>query len=132
MSRKSTILLAGALCAVAASAPLAARATEAEARVAFKRTCLPPNETREVVKARRLLEPFAVLKAASAQFKAEALSAKLCHLGDELVYEIALLRRDGRLVHVVMSAASGKLVGARNAREPAAKPESAKSEGPKL
>ncbi len=58
---------------------------------------------------------------AAAQFKAEALSAKLCHLGDELVYEIALLHRDGRLVHVVMNAATGKLLGARNAREPAPK-----------
>jgi uncharacterized membrane protein YkoI len=131
MSRKSTILLAGALCVVAASAPLAARAAEAEARVAFKRTCLPPNETRELVKARRLLEPYAVLKTAAAQFKAEALSAKLCHHGDELAYEIALLRRDGRLVHVVMNAANGKLIGARNAREPAPKPEGAKSEGVK-
>jgi len=131
MSRRSTILLAAALCAVAAGAPLAARAAEAEARVAVKRICLPPAETREMVKARRLLEPFAVLKTASAEFKAEALSAKLCHFGDELAYEIALLRRDGRLVHVVMSAASGKLIGARNAREPGLKAESAKPEGGK-
>jgi uncharacterized membrane protein YkoI len=68
-----------------------------------------------------LLEPFAVLKSAAAQFKAEALSAKLCRNGDELVYEIALLRRDGRLVHVVTNAATGKLIGVRNAREPAPK-----------
>ena len=80
--------------------------------------CLPPNETREEIKAHHLLEPFAVLKSAAAQFKAEALSAKLCHLDDELVYEIALLHRDGRFVHVVMNAATGKFIGARNAREP--------------
>ncbi len=118
MARKSTFSLALALCAVGLCAPFAARANETPARVAIKRTCLPPSETREEIKARHFLEPFAVLKAAATQFKAEALSAKLCHSGDEFFYEITLLHRDGRLVHAVMTAATGKLVGARNAREP--------------
>ncbi len=118
MARKSTILLASAICAVGLGAPPASRANEAEAHVAIKRACLPPSETREEIKARHFLEPFAVLKAAATQFKAEALSAKLCHSGDEFFYEITLLHRDGRLVHAVMNAATGKLVGARNAREP--------------
>ena len=68
-----------------------------------------------------LLEPFAVLKSAAAQFKAEALSAKLCHLDDEFVYEIALLHRDGRFVHVVMNATTGKFIGLRHGREPMSK-----------
>ena len=118
MARKSTFSLAVALCAVALCAPLAARANETQPHVAVKRTCLAPNETREEIKTRHFHEPFAVLKAAATQFKAEALSAKLCHSGDEFVYEITLLHRDGRLVHAVMDAATGKLVGARNAREP--------------
>ena len=118
MARKSMFSLALAICAVGFCAPPAARATEPEAHVAVKRACLPPSETREEIKARHLREPFAVLKSAAAQFKAEALSAKLCHLGDEFVYEITLLHRDGRLVHAVMNAATGKLIGARNAREP--------------
>ncbi len=118
MARKSTIFLALVLCAAGPCPPLAATANEAEAHSAVKRVCLPQNETREEVKARHLHEPFAVLKSAAALFKAEALSAKLCHLGDEFVYEIALLDHHGRLVHVVMSAATGKLIGARNAREP--------------
>jgi hypothetical protein len=118
MARTFLIPLALTLCALGLGAPFAASANEPETHVALKPACLPPNETREVVKARHLLEPFAVLKSASAQFKAEALSAKLCHLGDEFVYEIALLHRDGRLVHVVMNAATGKFIGARNVREP--------------
>ena len=121
MGRKSAIFLALGICAAGVCAAGGSRASEAEAHAAGKRACLPASETREVVKARRLLEPFAVLKSAAAQFKAEALSAKLCHLGDEFVYEIALLHRDGRLVHVVMNAATGKLLGLRNAREPAPK-----------
>jgi hypothetical protein len=118
MARNSTISLALAFCAAGLGAPLASWASEPEARVAIRPACLPPGETREEVKTHRLLEPFAVLKSAAAQFKAEALSAKLCRLGDEFVYEIALLHRDGRLVHVVMNAATGKFIGARNAREP--------------
>jgi len=103
---------------VALASPGAAAGEPEAAHFAIKRPCLPPSETREEIKARHFLEPFAVLKSASTQFKAEALSAKLCHLGDEFVYEITLLHRDGRLVHAVMSAVSGKLLGAHNAREP--------------
>jgi len=93
----------------------AANATDAEPHAvspasAVKPVCLNAAETREEVKAHKLLEPFAALKFAAAQRKAEALSAKLCHTGDEYVYEITLLHRDGRLVHVAMDAGTGKLV----------------------
>ena len=89
-----------------------ARAAEAESRPvsATKPVCLSAAETREEVRAHRLLEPFAALKFAAAQRKAEALSAKLCHSGDEFIYEITLLHRDGRLVHVEMEAGTGKLI----------------------
>ncbi len=89
-----------------------ARAAEAEPRpvAAAKPICLSAAETREEVRAHRLLEPFAALKFAAAQRKAEALSAKLCHNGDEFIYEITLLHRDGRLVHVEMEAGTGKLI----------------------
>ena len=118
MLRMSTTVLALALFVVGSGL---ARAGEGEVRVALKTGCLPPSETREEIKTHRLLEPFAALKSAAAQFKAEALSAKLCRNGDELVYEIALLHHDGRLVHVVTNAATGKVIAVRNAREPAPK-----------
>ncbi len=82
-----------------------------------KHTCLAQSETREEIHERHLLEPFAALKTASAQLKAEALKIRLCRTGDEFVYEIALLHRDGRYVHVVMNAATGKLIETRRARE---------------
>ncbi len=100
----------------------AAHATDAEPHTvspasAVKPVCLNAAETREEVKAHKLLEPFAALKFAAAQRKAEALSAKLCHTGDEYVYEITLLHRDGRLVHVEMDAGTGKLIS-RPSHEP--------------
>src|ERR1700691_5225460 len=90
----------------------ASKAAEAELHVvaAAKPACLNAAETREAVKSRHLLEPFAALKFAGAQRKAEALSARLCRTGDDFVYEITLLHRDGRLVHVEMEATTGKVV----------------------
>ena len=102
----------------------AANAAEAELHPAVaKPACLNPAETREEVKAHRLLEPFAALKFAAAQRKAEALSARLCRNGDEFIYEITLLHRDGRLVHVEMEADTGKVVSRppHDAHEPPVK-----------
>jgi uncharacterized membrane protein YkoI len=94
-----------------AMASAAARAAEAEPHTAgVKSVCLNPSETRDAVKAHRLLEPFAALKFAAGQRKAEALSARLCHAGDEFLYEITLLHRDGHLVHVQMDAGTGKMI----------------------
>jgi len=95
----------------------AANAAEVEPHAAAKPICLNAAETREMVKSRRLLEPFAALKFAAAQRKAEALSARLCRTGEDFVYEITLLHRDGRLVHVEMEAATGK-TASRPTREP--------------
>ena len=95
-----------------------ARAAEADAHL--NPVCLNAAETREEVKARKLLEPFVALKTAAGQRRAEALSARLCHRGDEFIYEITLLHRDGRLVRVEMEASSGKLISRapRDVREP--------------
>jgi uncharacterized membrane protein YkoI len=126
MAALATVCRAGSRCAfmacAAASCALmacpAANAAEAEVHtVATKLSCLSAAETREIVKSRHLLEPFAALKFAGAQRKAEALSARLCRTGDDFVYEITLLHRDGRLVHVDMEAGSGK-IASRPAHEP--------------
>jgi hypothetical protein len=115
-SRCALMACAAASCALIARG--AADAAEPEARpIAMKTVCLNAAETREMVKSRRLLEPFAALKSASAQRKAEALSARLCRTGDDFIYVITLLHRDGRLVHVEMEAATGK-IASRPGREP--------------
>jgi uncharacterized membrane protein YkoI len=97
-----------------------AEARAAEARGATQPVCLNAAETRKEVRAHNLLEPFVALKTAAAQRKAEALSARLCRAGDEFIYEITLLHRDGRLVRLEMEADSGKLISRApyEAREP--------------
>jgi uncharacterized membrane protein YkoI len=104
------ILTRAAVCSVVMAGGYA-HAAEAELHGSgAKLICLSATETREEVKSRRLLEPFTALKFAATQRKAEALSAKLCHIGDEFIYEITLLHRDGRLVHVELEAATGKVI----------------------
>jgi hypothetical protein len=119
MAAFAMVCRAAAWCALMGCA--AANAAEAEPpHAAAKPVCLNAAETREMVKSRRLLEPFAALKFAAAQRKAEALSARLCRSGDDFVYEITLLHRDGRLMHVEMEAATGKFVSrpAHESHEP--------------
>ncbi len=103
-----TLLAALAVCAIASPSP--SRAAEPDTHAAPKRVCLSAAETREEIKATHLREPFAVLKFAAQHFKAEALSAKLCRIDDEFIYEIALLHRDGKFFHAHVNATSGKLV----------------------
>ena len=81
-----------------------------DAKPAAKLDCLKAGETREEVRNRHFLEPFVVLKAAAREAKAEALSAKLCRLGDDWVYSIAMLHKDGRYFHLLMDAATGKIL----------------------
>jgi len=119
----------GAWCALLCSAGQAAgagcgfvgcptvKAAEIESHGMTKPACLNAAETREAVRSRHLLEPFAALKFAAAQRRAEALSARLCRTGDDFIYEITLLHRDGRLVHVELEAGTGK-IASRPAREP--------------
>jgi len=105
-----------ALAALSASAlalapsPSRADGEPRPAGVATKRVCLSPAETRDEIKARHLREPFAVLKHAAQHFKAEALSARLCRIDDEFVYEIALLHRSGKYFHAHVNATTGKYI----------------------
>ena len=113
---RALLACAAAWCALMGCA--GADAAELEPmRGAARPVCLSAAETREMVKSHRLIEPFAALKYAASQRKAEALSARLCRFGEDFVYVITLLHRDGRLVHVEIEAATGKIVS-RPMREP--------------
>jgi len=76
--------------------------------------CYSPAETRERVATQKLREPFALMRKASAFAHADPLAGKLCRWNDLDIYEISLLRADGRVIHVFMNAATGAVVGALN------------------
>lgn len=75
-----------------------------------RRQCLSAVETRQTIAAHRLTEPFRALRAGGAQ--GEALRAKLCRWKqDQFVYEVFVLRHDGRIVRLYMNAQNGQAVG---------------------
>lgn len=72
------------------------------------RACFSAPETREKILANGLADPFALLRAQAAEQRAEPIAVKLCRQGDIYIYEIDLLRRDGRLIHSRVDAHSGR------------------------
>ncbi|MDE2579530.1 MAG: hypothetical protein KGL46_12035 [Hyphomicrobiales bacterium] len=79
-------------------------------RAAPVRQCFSASETRSLIAAHKLADPFAALRAAASAERAEAIGVKLCRTGEIYRYEFDLLRKDGRLLHVQADAATGKPV----------------------
>jgi uncharacterized membrane protein YkoI len=103
-------------CALAAAAFAAAlgcaRAEEAAERTAEhapgRRQCFSTDQTREKIEAHKLTDPFLCMRAAAREHGGEALGARLCRLDDSFIYEISVLRPDGRIARVLFDAATGK------------------------
>jgi len=74
------------------------------------RKCFGQAESRARVAQFRLRPPFEMMRRASHLAQAEALGGKLCRWANFDVYEISLLRADGRVVHVFLDAATGQVV----------------------
>ena len=74
------------------------------------RTCLSPAETRAAIQERKLIDPFPMLRNAARSGGAEPLRSRLCRWDDKYVYEMALLRRDGKVVRIYVDAVDGKPV----------------------
>ena len=77
------------------------------------RVCFTQAETRDNIIAHRLADPVRALR--MGRLQGEALTAKLCRwTPDQFVYEIYVLRRDGRVLRVYMNAQSGEAVGGQD------------------
>jgi hypothetical protein len=97
------------LLAFVALAPVAASAQMA---IPQPRTCYSAAETRQKIAEDKLAEPFPLMRNEAAEHRAEAIGVRLCSAGEGLVYEIDLLRKDGRLIHTILDATTGKPVAA--------------------
>lgn len=74
-------------------------------------SCLSAADLREAVADKRVIEPVAAIKAARQVIpRAEIQRARLCRHDDTLVYLLTALRRDGRFVHVMVSATTGQII----------------------
>ena len=75
------------------------------------RVCFSQAESREKIAQRRLTDPVGATRAGRAE--GEALRTRLCRWKqDELVYEVYVLRRDGRIVRLYFDAQNGQAVSA--------------------
>ncbi len=99
-----------------AMAAAGAAAAEDVNRPVPERACFNAPETREKILAHGLADPFALLRAQAAEQHADPIAVKLCRHGDVFVYEIDLLRRDGRLIHSRVDARSGRLTAEQKRR----------------
>jgi hypothetical protein len=75
--------------------------------------CLSASETRAAIQRNKLADPMATLRSAGRKQHADPLRSRLCRWGDKFVYEIALLRRDGKVIRVFLDAANGLEVSAQ-------------------
>ena len=75
--------------------------------------CLSPADTRAVLSQNKFTDPAAALRSAAAVAHAEPLRSRLCRWNEDFVYEITLLRRDGKVMRVFINAEDGSLANVR-------------------
>ncbi len=80
------------------------------------RGCFSQAEARDKIVQRRLTDPIGAMRAGRAE--GEALRTRLCRWKqDDLVYEVDVLRRDGRVLHLFINAQNGQAVSAAEMAE---------------
>ena len=99
LRRGATLLAVGAALICAAGA----RGAEAPAT-----ECYTIAQTREKIAQHGLADPVPLLRKAGAENQGEALAAQLCRSGEVFIYDITVMRRDGRIERVPVNAADGK------------------------
>lgn len=86
------------------------------ARAPRGRVCFNQAETREKITQRRLTDPIDATRSGRAE--GEVLRTRLCRWKQEdLVYEVFVLRRDGRVLRLYINAQNGKAVSAAEMAE---------------
>ena len=78
--------------------------------------CYSTAQTREKIAAHKLADPFRLLVSAANRYDAEPLGVRLCRHKEQYVYEINLLRVNGRVVHVFSNALTGQVLSTKNAK----------------
>lgn len=98
--------------AVAALAATAAFARPTAARVeellGARMQCFTMAQARGKIETHKLADPFRSMREIALRLQGEPLGARLCQLGEGLIYEISLLRRDGHIVKIHVDALSGQ------------------------
>ena len=75
--------------------------------------CFSAEDTRDHVARQGLISLSDVVRSARGGGQAELISARLCETSGNMVYMIAMLGRDGRLLRLTVDARSGNLINTR-------------------
>lgn len=76
-------------------------------------SCLSAQETREAVSDGKVMQPTAASRHAREAAPGEVLRIRLCRQGDEFVYVVTTMKRNGRVARVTLDGASGKVADIR-------------------
>lgn len=94
--------IAAVLAGILVSAPSLAQAA-----------CFSPEETREMVQRHGLIALNDVVRSARGSARADLISARLCDTAGNLVYMLAMLGRDGKVMRITVDARSGDVINHR-------------------
>lgn len=72
-------------------------------------TCLSAQEMRELIADGRVIQPVQASRHARNAAPGEVLRIRLCRQGEDLVYVVTTLKRDGRVARVTLEGQSGKV-----------------------
>lgn len=76
-------------------------------------SCLSADETREAVAEGRVMQPAEASRHARHAAPGEVVRISLCRQGEEFVYVVTTLKRDGRVARVTLEGQSGKVATIR-------------------
>jgi hypothetical protein len=82
-----------------------------------QRACFTQAEAREAIAVHHLADAFQAMRLVGVQMRAEPVGGQLCRWDDDFVYEITLLRHDGRVIHAFLDGVTGKVVATRNDKD---------------
>lgn len=76
-------------------------------------SCLSSEETRDAVTEGKVIQPAEASRNARHAAPGEVLRIRLCRQGEEYVYLVTTMKRDGRVARVTLEGQSGKVATVR-------------------
>ena len=105
------MLLDTSIAILAFTAPLAAPIVTADSPVPV--TCLSAEDMREAVSDGKVMQPAVASRHARDAAPGEVVRIRLCRSGDDYVYIVTTLKRDGRVARVTLEGQTGKVADIR-------------------
>ena len=72
--------------------------------------CFSAREMSDRVARLRLVNPLITMQANARRLRADPLRTRLCRSGTRLIYELSLIRRDGKVAKVYVNAQNGRVM----------------------